>query len=284
MKSEIVEKTAFDSRSISVPDSDFYDFDKDRTENCFDTNQIWATYDDENGMPRFYARIVRVVSLDPFKVQMNWIEPKLNKYQTCGEFTVGKVISSYLLNMYSHLMKWEKSPKGIFTIVPRKSDVWALYREWDSSWDDNTPAETRHKYEIVEVLTDFSEELGVSVVPLVKVPCFRNLFRKQHLASQPCDEWVVPKAELLRFSHQIPARRITKEDSPNIPEGCWELDPAATPLDVLCQGNTETKTEEPWTGEKVEASEERGGEVAETKTKYAEFEIKIELGEESAAG
>ena len=35
-------------------------------------------YDDHDGMPRYYALINKVVSLDPFKVQMTWLEGKEN--------------------------------------------------------------------------------------------------------------------------------------------------------------------------------------------------------------
>eukprot|EP01018_Ginkgo_biloba_P029702 Gb_00839 [translate_table: standard] len=238
VKNETVENPITESQAITVPDSDFYDFDKDRTENCFEANQIWSMYDDENGMPRFYARIQKVVSLDPFKVQMNWIEPKINKYQTCGDFKVGKSSSNDTLNIFSHVMRWEKSSKGIIRILPRKSDVWAIYREWDSSWDELTPPEVRHKYEMVEVLTDFTDELGVSVVPLIKVGGFKNVFQKKQLDLQAVER-VMAKTELLRFSHQVPARRLTEGEVPNMPEGCWELDPAGTPIDLLFQVSTE---------------------------------------------
>ncbi|TVU03095.1 hypothetical protein EJB05_51379, partial [Eragrostis curvula] len=43
--------------SYNVPDPDFHDFDKDRSEESFQSAQIWATYDDEDGMPRYYALI-----------------------------------------------------------------------------------------------------------------------------------------------------------------------------------------------------------------------------------
>lgn len=43
--------------SITVPDSDFHDFDKDRTEECFQPKQIWALYDEEDGISRLYCLI-----------------------------------------------------------------------------------------------------------------------------------------------------------------------------------------------------------------------------------
>lgn len=229
--------------SITVPDPDFYDFDKDRTEECFQENQIWAAYDDDDGMPRFYASIQKVVSKNPFKLQMSWLNSKHNNdlapiewidagfTKTCGEFRASKVKSHDNLNVFSHIIRWDKAPRGIIKIFPKKGDVWALYREWTSNWDESTPPEVRHKYDMVEVLTDFTEELGVSVVPLVKVVGFKTVFQKKQVDSESI-QWV-PKKELFRFSHQVPARILTGEEAENIPKGCRELDPAATPLELL---------------------------------------------------
>lgn len=229
--------------SINVPDPDFYDFDKDRTEECFQENQIWAAYDDDDGMPRFYASIQKVVSRNPFKVKMSWLNSKHNDdlasiewldagfTKTCGDFKASTMKIHDNLNIFSHIIRWDKGPRSIIKIFPRKGDVWALYREWTSSWDESTPKEVRRKYDMVEVLTDFTEELGVSVVPLVKVVGFKTVFQKNQVDSEAI-QWV-PKKELFRFSHQVPARILTGEEAENIPKSCRELDPAATPLELL---------------------------------------------------
>jgi hypothetical protein len=39
------------SISMNVPDPDFNDFDGDQIEDSFRENQVWAVYDDEDGMP-----------------------------------------------------------------------------------------------------------------------------------------------------------------------------------------------------------------------------------------
>lgn len=51
---------------MSVPDLDFYDFDKNRVETSFGSNQIWAMYDDNDGMPRYYVLIHNLISTKPF--------------------------------------------------------------------------------------------------------------------------------------------------------------------------------------------------------------------------
>uniref|UniRef100_A0A0C9RUC3 TSA: Wollemia nobilis Ref_Wollemi_Transcript_12688_1800 transcribed RNA sequence n=1 Tax=Wollemia nobilis TaxID=56998 RepID=A0A0C9RUC3_9CONI len=221
---------------IDVPDADFYDFDKERTRDCFQQEQIWAAYDDDDGMPRFYARILKVVSSssdEEFKVKMNWLEA-LRKdkavcewldagfYQGSGDFKAGKAVTSDALNIFSHVVAWEKSSKGIIRIIPRKDEVWALYREWSSAWDNLTPPEVRHKYEMVVISNDFDEEVGLEVTYLVKVDGFKSVFQRTHEV-----KWI-PRSELLRFSHQVPAKKLLGEEAPNLPDNCWELDPAAT--------------------------------------------------------
>jgi curved DNA-binding protein CbpA len=225
------------AQDINVPDADFHDFDKDRTENHIEADQVWAIYDDDDGMPRFYARIKNVISRSKFKVKMVWLEAVSNEektltkwvddgfYQGCGLFRQGKSANNDVLNIFSHVVAWEKGPRGIIKIIPQKGDVWALYREWSSTWDEDTPSEVKHKYEMVEIVNDFVEEIGVNVVPLIRVDGFKSVYQKKQMIQ------LIPRKELLRFSHQVPAKRLLGEEAPNLPQNCWELDPAATPED-----------------------------------------------------
>lgn len=222
---------------IDVPDADFHDFDDYRTTASFQVDQVWAVYDDHDGMPRFYARIQKVISSsseENFQVKMNWLEAlskdnravsrwlKAGLYQGCGDFKAGKALMYDALNTFSHVVAWEKGPKGTITIVPRNGEVWALYKEWDSSWNKSTPEEVKHKYEMVEILSGFDEEVGVDVTSLVKVDGFKCVFQRTEVARS------IPMSELLRFSHQVPAKRLSGKEALNLPENCWELDPAAT--------------------------------------------------------
>lgn len=231
-----------DPVTMTVPDPDFYDFDRDRTVEHFQENQVWAAYDDDDGMPRFYALIQKVASHNPFKLQISWLDAKNNNdlapidwidagfTKTSGDFRAGRARNQDNLNVFSHIIRWEKVPRGVIRIFPRKDDVWALYREWSPTWNESTPAEVRHKYDMVQVVTDFTEELGVSVIPLVKIAGYKTVFKKQ--VDPETVRWV-PKKELFRFSHQVPARILTGTEAEDIPKGCMELDPAATPLELL---------------------------------------------------
>ncbi|XWS50390.1 hypothetical protein CRYUN_Cryun12cG0083700 [Craigia yunnanensis] len=228
--------------SINVPDPDFHNFDLYRSESCFEDDQVWAAYDDDDGMPRFYARVHKVISLKPFKMKISWLNSRSNSEfgvldwvgsgfsKTCGEFRTGRHEISETLNSFSHKVQWTKGMRGVIRIFPRKGDVWALYRNWSPDWNEHTPDEVIHKYDMVEVLDDYNEEQGVSVVPLIKVTDFRTVFHK-HM--DPNEVRRIPKGEMFRFSHQVPNYLLTGQEAHNAPMGCRELDPAATPLELL---------------------------------------------------
>ncbi|KAL6634280.1 hypothetical protein ACP70R_026951 [Stipagrostis hirtigluma subsp. patula] len=228
--------------SIDVPDPDFHDFDKDRTERAFDNDQVWAAYDSEDGMPRLYAMVQKVISKRPFTIQMSFLNSKSNSElapiswiasgftKTCGDFRVGRYQISETVNIFSHKVSWRKGPRGVVKIVPRKGDTWALYQNWSADWNELTPNDVIYKYEIVEVIDDFTEEQGVTVIPLLKVAGFKAVFHR-HTGIDVVRR--IPKEELFRFSHRVPSRLLTGEEGNNAPKGCHELDPAATPVDLL---------------------------------------------------
>ncbi|KAI4351911.1 hypothetical protein L6164_006212 [Bauhinia variegata] len=231
-----------ETMSIDVPDSDFHDFDKDRIEKSFGENQVWAAYDDKGGMPRYYAMVHSIVSLDPFKIRIGWLNSKTNSElgplnwvasgftKTCGDFRTGRYEISKSLNSFSHRVRWKKGTHGAICIYPRKGDVWALYRDWSPDWNELTPDEVIHKYDMVEVLEDYTEEDGVIVVPLVKVAGFKTVFHR-HL--DPKQILTIAREEMFQFSHQVPSYLLTGQEAQNAPKGCRELDPAATPSEFL---------------------------------------------------
>eukprot|EP00250_Pteridium_aquilinum_P012072 c20492_g1_i1 orf=613-3051(+) len=224
--------------AITVPDAEFYEFDKDRTENHFLAGQIWAAYDDDDGMPRYYARVNKVISSQPFKIQIAWLEARSSSDETlawldaglsltCGDFRLGKALTSEHINMYSHVMRFEKGHRGGFKIYPQQGDIWALYKDWDTL----KAKDKKTGYIIVEVLTDFKEEEGVQVCQLEKLDGFKTLFQRR--SGEEHLEWIHVTSDLRRFSHQVPAYRLTPAQVPGIKEGCWELDPASTPLELI---------------------------------------------------
>ncbi|XP_021905714.1 uncharacterized protein LOC110820533 [Carica papaya] len=231
-----------DMLTMSVPDPDFHDFDNDRTEDSFEKNQVWAVYDDDDGMPRYYAMIDDVVSRKPFRMRIRWLRSKSNDelapinwigsgfYKTSGDFRVGKYEDKKSLNSFSHKVNWTKGRKGVIKIYPKEGDVWALYRNWSSDWNAFTPDEVIQKYDMVEVLSDYDEEKGIIVVPLVKVAGFKTVFYRHPELRKTR---TVPREEMFRFSHQVPSYLLSGQEGHNAPSGCMDLDPAAMPLELL---------------------------------------------------
>lgn len=236
------------SMSITVPDSDFHDFDKDRTEECFKPKQIWALYDDEDGMPRLYCLIRDVISVKPFKVfisylssrtdtefgLVNWLDSGFTK--SCGSLRVFHSETIEQVNIFSHLLSRERAGRGgCVRIYPRRGDIWAMYQNWSPEWNRLTPTEVRHQYYMVQVLDDYSEENGVHVAPLVKLEGYKTVYRRN--TDKDLIQWI-PRREMLRFSHQVPSYSLNAEgNAANLPEDCWDLDPAATPNDLLKEEN-----------------------------------------------
>ncbi|KAL2934404.1 Chaperone protein dnaJ 49 [Bienertia sinuspersici] len=242
--------------SMTVPDPDFHDFDKDRTEKSFGDSQVWAAYDDDDGMPRYYAMIHNVISRKPFKMRISWLNSKSTAefspinwvgcgfYKTSGEFRVGRHEINKSVNSFSHRVKWSKGARGAIRIYPSKGDVWALYRNWSPEWNEHTPDEEIHQYDMVEILNDYNEEKGATVIPLVKVAGFKTVFR-QHVDQEQVR--VIPREEMFRFSHQVPSVLLTGQESPNAPKGCWELDTAAISMElfkVMTEATEEVKKED----------------------------------------
>ncbi|KAL5540230.1 hypothetical protein UlMin_044470 [Ulmus minor] len=230
--------------TITVPDPDFHDFDRDRSEECFKPKQIWALYDEEDGMPRLYCLIREVISVKPFKIHItylnsktdsefgsvNWLECGFTK--SCGNFRAWTSDVVDQVNVFSHLLSREKAGRGgCVRIYPRSGDIWAVYRNWSRDWDRSTPDDVRHKYEMVEVLDDYSEELGVCVSPLVKMAGFKTVYAKN--ADKSAIRWI-PRREMMRFSHQVPSWLLKGGgEEGSLPDKCWDLDPAATPDELL---------------------------------------------------
>ena len=201
-------------------------------------------------MQRLYCLIRKIISVKPFKIHIsylsskadsevgnvNWLDSGFTK--SCGNFRAYNAEVVEQVNIFSHLLSKEKAGRGgCIRIYPRSGDIWAVYRNWSPDWNKTTPPEVRHQYEMVEVLDDYSEDLGVCVTPLIKLGGFKTVYQKT--TSKDAIRWI-PRREMLRFSHQVPSC-LLKGDSLNLPDGCWDLAPAATP-DELLLGASEVQT------------------------------------------
>ncbi|KAG6505232.1 uncharacterized protein LOC121985925 [Zingiber officinale] len=246
-----------DHGSFSYPDPEFFDFDKLRHTSEFVVDQIWALYDNVDGMPRFYARIHQVCSTN-FKIQFTWLECNpLNDVVTtwcyeqlpiaCGNYILGSTESSEDRLMFSHSVSWEKGKKrNSYNIYPRKGEVWALFKDWNIGWSSDADKQRVYEYEVVEILSDFAAGTGIGVTPLVKIDGFVSLFMRSE--EKVAASYVISPDEILRFSHNVPSHRLTGTEREGIPQGCLELDPASLPTNFLelfpsvspCSGRSRT--------------------------------------------
>ncbi|CAO2179934.1 unnamed protein product [Urochloa humidicola] len=226
--------------SFTYPDPEFFNFDECRNANLFSVDQIWALYDDLDAMPRYYARI-RSLDTTNFRVQFTWLEhdaanDEEDKWTdnelpvACGNFKLGDTEASEDPHIFSHIVSWTKGRKrGSYVIHPIKGQVWALYKGWNMQWISDADNHTSYEYKVVEVLSSFTMEAGVTVIPLVKVEGFVSLFAKAKEKSS----FVIPSSELLRFSHSIPFYRTKGNEKIGVPCGFLELDAVSLPSNLV---------------------------------------------------
>uniref|UniRef100_A0A0E0E2K8 J domain-containing protein n=1 Tax=Oryza meridionalis TaxID=40149 RepID=A0A0E0E2K8_9ORYZ len=239
-----VSNNGLDSNSDDAPnevicaDSEFFDFNQLRHVNQFKANQIWACYDSQSCMPRYYARITKVKHVPKFMLNFIWLEfdPK-NKAEavwssgdlpvSCGRFKHGVSDTAKESSMFSHAICYEKNKtRNSYEIYPRKGEVWALFKGWDIGWSADADKHKNYEYEVVQVLSDLTSSTSIIVMPLVKIKGFVSLF----IQSKEASPYVIPQDDTLRFSHCVPRHTMIGTEKEGIPEGAIELDPAALPL------------------------------------------------------
>ncbi|KAI4301860.1 hypothetical protein L6164_035098 [Bauhinia variegata] len=227
---------------IHCPDPDFNDFEKGRAENCFAVNQFWAIYDPVDSMPRFYARVKKVL-FPGFKLLITWLEPnpdgqgETDSYQKdlpigCGKFIVGETVETDEHCMFSHQMdSIKRIGKHMYLVYPRKGETWAIFGGRDTGRSSNPEKQSSYEFEFVEVLSDFVENVGIEVVYLGKVKGFVSIFQKTEQNGSGI--FFIPPNELYRFSHQIPSFKMTGKEKEGVPRGSFELDTAALPSNLV---------------------------------------------------
>ncbi|KAJ0980711.1 hypothetical protein J5N97_008966 [Dioscorea zingiberensis] len=207
--------------------------------NRFATDQIWAIFDGLDGMPRYYARI-RNVYAPNFRLRFTWLqhEPagkaQITWYEeglpvACGGYRLGPTETTHDRNIFSHLMCSEKgSGRNTYDIYPRKGEVWALFKDWDICWSSDAGNIRKYQYEVVEVLSDHAEATDVDVIHLVRIKGLVDLFMRA--SDNGAAQIKIPHREILRFSHKVPSYRLKGNERDGFPEGSFQLDHAALPV------------------------------------------------------
>ncbi|GMN56619.1 hypothetical protein TIFTF001_025734 [Ficus carica] len=241
-----------DPVSMTIAEPHFYDFNENRTTSAFNCNQVWAAYDPEDGMPRLYALIHNLMADEPFRVSISWLNSKSTDEfsplswtvsgipRACGEFRVGMHGDYDSLVSFSHQVKWTYVAREVVQIYPSKGDVWAIMYRRSPNWNEHRPKEVIRKYYMVEVIRDYNEERGVTVIPLAKAVGYKTVFCR-HWDSKEVE--VIPREEMFRFSHQVPSHLLTGNEHPDDPSKWFHLDPAAIPSELLQETNGARKQE-----------------------------------------
>ncbi|CDY24701.1 BnaA05g31000D [Brassica napus] len=190
---------------INCEDPEFSDFDKLREKSCFSERQVWALYDEGEGMPRFYA-VIKKVTKPRFSVKYVWLEPDETRDLpvSVGRYVLGDEGKTSSCDLFSHLVQSKtRSNAKNFTVFPGKGETWALFKNWDMEEEEDS--DSPREYEFVEILSDHEE-------------------------GGDADTFEIPPHELFRFSHRVPSFRLKGTEGRGVLEGWFELDPAALPV------------------------------------------------------
>ncbi|XP_068651615.1 uncharacterized protein [Aristolochia californica] len=203
----------------------------DQTAKNFSEDQIWAISDGSDEMPRLYVKVnnvsvpskVSVTYLEPHPMhhdEIQWVEENLPL--VCGIFRASRVTVDLEMSKFSHLVKCERNvKKSFYKIYPKEGEVWAVYHKWQKNWKL-----TDHKnseIQVVEILSDFVEEVGVRINGCV------TFFQRQLYEGFQLSR-TIPRTEILSFSHHSPAYSETGVEAYGIPKSSWHLEADSLPL------------------------------------------------------
>ncbi|XP_077250437.1 uncharacterized protein LOC143889921 [Tasmannia lanceolata] len=204
--------------------------------NDFAEDQIWAVYDGPDAMPRLYVKVNNVIS--PNKVCVTYLEPhpmhddeilwvEENLPFVCGIFRASRTTVNLEMSKFSFLVKCERSmKKSFYKIYPREGEIWALYKKWHNQW--KVSDYNNYQCHVVEILSDFSEESGMSIARLVPVNGCMTFYQREVYEGFKLVQ-LLSRMDLLSFSHRIPAFDVPGIENHGIPKGSWHLEPNALP-------------------------------------------------------
>ncbi|EOA21296.1 hypothetical protein CARUB_v10001655mg [Capsella rubella] len=226
----------------------------------FQTGQIWSYYSGKDDLPLYYCRIQKITVTQVFEEEavvkicvyrlkatpfpanvIQWEDKKMPV--GCGTFMVTKIFEAFTTDDVSLLVVPQTSMDGTeHTILPKTGDVWAIYRSWTCHKEFKDMGSC--SYDIVEVLDNTLDYKVLALEPALfsNEEEGKNSFFRAAESRHP--DWdvedglevtfTIPKSKMLRFSHQIPATRVTKVVNGDLKE-LFEVDSRALPSNVRFQ-------------------------------------------------
>lgn len=150
-------------------------------------SQVWALYDDCDGMPRFHVYIHRANKTSRgYKWSCSWLEGRggragakmnvngMRVSPGCGLFGHSRRNQQDSVAVFSHLVGVGNllMEKGKFGIWPMRDQVWAMFSEGGGG-----KGKKKLSYDLVVITEDYSEESGPEVRFLEKQEDKKTIFR-----------------------------------------------------------------------------------------------------------
>ncbi|XVF08606.1 hypothetical protein REPUB_Repub07fG0017400 [Reevesia pubescens] len=220
----------------------YYNFEDDRKPHYLEEGQIWAAHYRAQLLHTYrYAQIsinsnsaVCITWLKPIPIspgERRWCDKGLPV--ACGSFELvpemkKEEVSWQIISSYK--CSWTRGiTKDQFEIYPKKGEIWALYKDWDlDDWSNDPDAVKGCRFELVEVISEFSKFFGADAACLVKVNGLKSVFKRQTMGGNPITCHISP-SNIYMFSHNVPAYRFRGGEIDNIADGMFELDQMALP-------------------------------------------------------
>ncbi|XP_010492903.2 PREDICTED: uncharacterized protein LOC104770210 [Camelina sativa] len=201
----------------------------------FETGQIWAFCGGEDYLPRYYGKIQKITFIQAFeqdpvvKLHVGRLKSTSNKGILqwndksmpigCGNFRATKSLEIFTdLDVFLRQLSLDSSGDGNnYSIMPRTGDIWVIYRNWSS--DIEVSHLKSQTYDLIEVLDDKAADYKVLLLApdggfkLAGHGGYDSVYlaAKEHWIDGADVRFTIPKSELLRFSHQVPTLKVTRE-------------------------------------------------------------------------
>ncbi|VYS67260.1 unnamed protein product [Arabidopsis thaliana] len=197
----------------------------------YETGQVWSFCSGDDYLPRYYGKIQKITFVQAFeqdpvvklhvgrlkatviKGVIQWIDKRMPT--GCGSFRATKALEIFTdLDVFSRQISSEDGNN--YSIMPKTGNIWAIYRNWSNDIDVvDLQSQT---YDLVEILDDKQDYKVLLLAPdggfkLADRAGFGSVYlaATEHWIDGKDVRFTIPKSELLRFSHQVPTSKVTKE-------------------------------------------------------------------------